>query len=114
MAKSLELISKNRKKYDVATRKVKTTPKKKENASPGKVGDYTFGHSFWDHAKAKMNDHRKTPNITKSRPQKRCEFCAEFNHQTRECGFRSPVNCRQCQCAGHKQKFCSEFLSFSR
>ena len=42
---------------------------------------------------------------------RRCLYCAEYNHSTRQCGFRGPAICRQCCSEGHKQKFCSEFNS---
>ena len=40
---------------------------------------------------------------------RRCNYCAEYNHSTNECGFRKPVLCRQCGAPGYKQKFCVDF-----
>ena len=39
----------------------------------------------------------------------RCNYCKEYTHSTNICAFRGPVQCRQCNQLGHKQKFCSEF-----
>ena len=39
----------------------------------------------------------------------RCDYSAEVNHTTHECGFRNLVTCHNCGARGHKQKFCAYF-----
>ena len=90
---------------------------KKQQPSHGHhphIEDETDGtdlsHSFWStvRSKARPNRNRPKPPRKNHRNDARCGYCCEFNHTTAECGFKQPVECRQCHQQGHKQKFCSE------
>jgi antitoxin component of MazEF toxin-antitoxin module len=118
IAKALDLKSKNRVKYDVATRKTRKSPNKSkklpvtsQNDSTNEMTDDNFEKKFWTNARNKSEYQTIQPDekYMKNQSSKRCGYCAEFNHVTRECGFRKAVQCRQCLYQGHKQKFCYEF-----
>ena len=71
-------------------------------------------HVQMNHRSGERNQHydRTSYRYTKMHNEnQRCQYCAEHNHSTRDCGFRKPALCRQCGAHGHKQKFCVDFSS---
>jgi hypothetical protein len=119
MAKALDLACKNRQKYDVASRKFqnkrngKSTRRTEERQTTftdaETTNDENFNHPFWRHATTKAGWWHETNDRNDRTNNERCEYCAEFNHKTGDCGFKRHVLCRQCSILGHKQKFCAEF-----
>lgn len=66
---------------------------------------HSHNHDQYDGNSIKRHHDSSIPCDNK----RRCQYCAEHNHSTAECGFRKPALCRQCGNHGHKQKFCVEF-----
>ena len=76
-----------------------------------------FDQTSWSTVNRKTSTNRSQNNSRRyqqrSQPygfsarEKRCKNCYEDNHTTVECGFRRPIECRQCYNLGHKQKHCT-------
>ena len=61
------------------------------------------------HDDANYDGFRRRSQDVHFKAKARCNYCAEYNHDTSSCWFRKPAICRQCSMEGHKQKFCFEF-----
>ena len=121
-----------RKKNDINREKPKNSQPSHSNsqheaAAKDEGDDLDLDHPFWrftrrpkprpshpprhyrnhqDHPGQRYKDHQGQHRSTQR--GSRCEYCCEYNHSTSACGFRKPVECRQCMQLGHKQKFCAE------
>lgn len=110
MAKALELTCQNREYYNVATRnsnKKKDVPKMQK--PPVKLATNTK-HPRPGYNAQKQQKQSPKPSLYLNPRQRsgRCGNCFEYNHETKDCGFRGQVVCRHCSERGHKQKFCHE------
>ena len=81
--------------------------------------DNNYEAVFWRraHNKTRAQGHGRTrqttyANVAKSTTKLSasivnfCKNCGEGNHVTNDCRHRSPIECHECNCLGHKAKFC--------
>ena len=79
-----------------------------ENALNNKMTNHmNKGHQriFVTHAPPHATSHYDRKHAS----QRYCGWCGQYNHETRSCKHRGPIQCYTCNKIGHKEKYCSMY-----